>query len=341
MGKVSVIIPCYNVELYIEKCLHSIMKQTYKNVEIICINDGSTDGTLNVLNRIAEKDSRVIVISQQNKGLSETRNVGIAQSTGELIMFVDGDDWLETECIEKCISDDFDLICFSYNRIFRNKIEPRLLNLDGFFTVEEIQRRITGLIGIELREPEQANSLVTAWGKIYNTSIIKNNLISFVSTQKIGTEDALFNLQYLDFCSGKVKVIDLPFYNYLRYNSISLTSTYKPKLFTQWLTLHKMIGNITSGKSTEFNMALQNRIALSIIGLGLNEAENKKGWVAQKHNLSQILNHPLYIQAYRQLDYQYLPLHWKVIFLMAKYRMSWAVCLMMNLISWLWKRKNK
>ena len=341
MGKVSIIIPCYNVELFVEKCIDSVINQSYKDLEIICINDGSTDGTLQRLNHCQNKDPRIKVISQENKGLSETRNIGIEQAYGEWIMFVDSDDWLEPNCIEETFAPEHDLVCFSYNRIFKNGREPRALNLSGTYRAAEIQRRITGLTGTELEDPSQANSLVTACAKIYRTAIIRENEVRFLSTRQIGTEDALFNLQYLQACTGTVLVIDRPYYNYLRYNATSLTTTYKPALFSQWNTLHELMFDLIKNKTPDFQEAFYNRIALSIVGLGLNEMENPQGFRSQMKKIKEILKHPLYINSYRQLNFQFFPLPWKILFLMAKYKVTIGVYLMMKLMSMILKRKNK
>lgn len=342
MDKVSIVIPCYNVELFVEKCLDSIIQQSYKNLEIICINDGSSDGTAGLLAKYQRKDSRIHIITQQNKGLSETRNIGIDKATGEYLMFVDGDDWLEKDAVEKAFAKGYDLICFSYHRVFREWREPRIFNWSGVFGPGEVQRRIVGLIGRELQDPTQANSMVTVWGKIYLTDIIRKNNIKFISTAEIGSaEDALFNLHYLNFCIGKVKVIDSPFYNYRKDNSFSFTSTYKRQLFDQWKVLHKKIAEIVLGKGPDFEKAYHSRIALSLIGLGLNEIESKEDAKKITKRIAVILNQPEYILAYQNLEYKYLPPHWHLLFRLAKKRNATGVYLMMKLMSFLWKRKNR
>lgn len=112
---ISVVIPVYNVEKYLGQCLESICKQTYHNLEIICVDDGSPDHSIDILNDFASRDSRVRVIRQQNQGLAAARNSGLEVARGEWITFIDSDDWLETNAYEKCvahISDDIDLVVF-------------------------------------------------------------------------------------------------------------------------------------------------------------------------------------------------------------------------------------
>ena len=100
--KVSVIIPVYNTEAYVEQTLRSIMGQTLRDIELIVVNDGSTDGSLSVLERIATGDDRIRRYTQPNKGLSQTRNAGIARARGEFIYFMDSDDLLEPDALERC-----------------------------------------------------------------------------------------------------------------------------------------------------------------------------------------------------------------------------------------------
>ena len=95
--KISVIIPIYQVEKYLEKCIHSIIAQTYRNLEIILVDDGSTDASPAICDRFRSEDSRINVIHQANGGLSRARNVGLAAATGDYISFVDSDDWARTE----------------------------------------------------------------------------------------------------------------------------------------------------------------------------------------------------------------------------------------------------
>lgn len=324
--KLSIIIPCYNVEKFVQKCTESILMQKGFDFEIILVNDGSKDNTLQILENLAKKDCRIRVINQQNQGLSGARNTGIENTKGDYIMFVDADDWLEPNTFE-VISENFkqeDLFCFSYNRVFENTLLPRDLKINGIYEASFIQRRMVGLLAEELSDPSQTDSLVTAWGKIYKTEIIKNNKIEFVDTKIIGTEDALFNIQYLEFAE-KVNVLNIPLYNYLKNNYESLTKLYKPNLFKQWKNLYSKISDLIQLKNGEFQKALNNRIALSIIGLSLNETFSDKSFSEKKNKISEILHDNLYQKAYQDLDLKYFPLHWKLFFSLAKSKNAFGV----------------
>lgn len=117
MSKISVIIPCYNVEKYLDKCMQSILSQTLSDIELICINDGSTDDSLKLLNQYAASDSRITVINKKNEGVGIARNCGLKLATGEYVYFVDPDDWLENlevlaKIYEKAKNENLDMLIF-------------------------------------------------------------------------------------------------------------------------------------------------------------------------------------------------------------------------------------
>ena len=115
---ISIIVPVYNVEEYLNECLDSIKRQTYKNIEVILVNDGSTDGSKEICERYCKNDSRFKLINQENQGLSETRNVGVRASIGEYIFFVDSDDVVKVDILEILLSfmaEDVDIVGCSYS----------------------------------------------------------------------------------------------------------------------------------------------------------------------------------------------------------------------------------
>lgn len=122
MYKVSVIIPVYNVAPYITRCLESILGNTYKNIEIICVDDGSTDGGLKILYKFAEQDKRILVIHQENGGVSHARNTGLKHATGEYIAFIDADDWVHKQYFEILVhyaqTLQADLVMCDWNRVY-------------------------------------------------------------------------------------------------------------------------------------------------------------------------------------------------------------------------------
>lgn len=101
MEQISVVIPVYNVEEYLERCLESVVSQTYKALEIICINDGSTDNSLEICQEFQKRDNRIRIVDQENKGLAAVRNIGIREATSDYLYFIDSDDYIDTDFVEK------------------------------------------------------------------------------------------------------------------------------------------------------------------------------------------------------------------------------------------------
>ena len=338
--KVSIIIPCYNVEKYISQCIESIINQTYKNLEIICINDGSSDETQLILEKYIKLDSRIILSNQSNKGLSDSRSSGVEISSGEYILFVDSDDWLETDCIDFLMKKqiDYDIICFSYFRDFKNISLPRKLGINGIFSASYLQRRILGPVQDEIKNIGNLDALVTVWGKLYKSDKIKGK--KFVDVTKIGTwEDGLFNFEILEQCD-KVLIMDEPFYHYRKDNIQSFTSKSKIGLYKKWLNKFEILSTLIIGKNNEFHTALKNRIAISLLGLTLTEVGNEQSINEKFKNLKIILSTPLYKNAINQLEISLLPLHWKLFYGFAKRESVLGVYSLAKGIQFIQKIKN-
>jgi len=176
---ISIIIPVYNVERYLHQCIDSVINQTYKNLEIILVDDGSSDSCPAICDNYAQKDGRIIVIHKKNEGQSIARNKALKTATGKYIMFVDSDDWIDLDTCEVAVSYaekfDTDIVFWSYIREYDSCAHPKLIyktsNAYEYFNKTDVKyklhRRLFGLIGAELRDPEQMDSLVTTPCKLY------------------------------------------------------------------------------------------------------------------------------------------------------------------------------
>lgn len=198
MEKVSVIVPVYNVEEYLEECLESIINQTYGELEIICINDCSTDGSLAVLKEYEQKDSRVVILeNEKNGGLAYTRNAGIESAMGEYILFVDSDDTIALNLVESCMEvvAGCDMVCFDYEQVTTGarviarqcayKMKEGLYTGESFF--------------IELVHTD--STIFSAWSKLMSRKFLLENHISFY--EGILYEDMLFSFR----CYVKAKKV--------------------------------------------------------------------------------------------------------------------------------------
>lgn len=217
--KISVIIPVYNVEKYLRRCLESIINNTYKNIEIICVNDGSPDNSLNILNEYAAKDSRMVVLSKSNGGLSSARNKGIKESTGEYITFIDSDDWVHPQFFEILIQtleyDNTDVAICGFSQV--EKYEDCFINYlnNGY-------DRKKWIISIDelLHDKKYKMFKVYSCGVLYK----KNKIYSLFPEGIKVIEDNIFNLLNLPLYS-KISIINIPIYFYY-YNNESIMHTY-------------------------------------------------------------------------------------------------------------------
>ena len=189
--KISVIVPCYNAEKYLKECLDSIVNQTLKDIEVICINDGSKDNTLNILEKYAQKDNRIKVYSQENKGPGISRNLGIEVANGDFISLLDSDDIFELNMLEELYKTATErntdiLICRSIEYINNEKrlqestwtIKDELLPTKKVFNRTDIPKYIMNFC------------VGWAWDKLYNTNFIKKHNLKFPSLHN--AEDAAF-----------------------------------------------------------------------------------------------------------------------------------------------------
>ena len=337
--RVSIIVPVYNVAPYLRQCMDSLINQTYRNIEIICVNDGATDESGAILAEYAAKDSTIKVISQKNAGLSAARNVGFSFATGDYVMYVDSDDWIDLETCETAVAiavkHKADIVFWPYIREFQNAQRPKTLFCDDYIVFDEeefftqVYETIVGLHGAFLKHPENADTLVTAWGKLYRRKLLVENNAAFVSTKEIGTEDALFNMQALKSVECGVYVRKY-FNHYRKNNATSLTSTHKPNLNVQWKRLFEhMLHTIEDvPHNEELLAALNNRISLSIIGLGLNALALPNREALKE--IRGILSEKEYRAAIKTLPMRYFPPHWWAFFACCKLNFASGVFLLLK-----------
>lgn len=218
----SIIIPVYNVEAYLRDCLDSVLNQNFADWEAICVNDGSTDGSADILNEYAARESRMKVIAQPNGGLSAARNAGIKAAEGEYVLFLDSDDWLEENALEVMSAnlDGEDMLCFSGRRFFESdrashdadqlKAQTYLSGMD-YYNENALLARDFAFVCVVLR--------------CYKMEFLLRHSLKF--KEGIFHEDNLFT-PLACYYAGKVKVINECLYDYrVRSNSITTTVNIK------------------------------------------------------------------------------------------------------------------
>ena len=346
---ISIIVPVYNTEKYLFQCLDSLICQTYTNIEIIVVNDGSTDCSTKVINEFKNKDARIILSEQPNKGVSEARNHGLNVANGDLIMFVDSDDWIDLNTCEQTFEAfqkfNTDIVLFSYFREFRKGVKKSryILPKKKIFNEEEsvdLRRRLFGLIDKELSDPSQADILGTVFSKLYRANIIKENKLEFIDLKIIGSaEDILFNINYFKYVTSAFYIHNC-FYHLRKYNETSITTNYRNQLECKWRTLFERMNKVIEieNLSSNYKIALNNRIALSIFGLGLNILSSDFSTNRKIYEIKKIISSSQYIQAYSKLSFRYFPLHWRVFFSFAKNQNGTGVYFLLKIIQKIIKR---
>lgn len=213
---VSIVIPVYNGERTIDRCLESIIHQTYKNIEIIVINDGSTDATREKVEWY-QYDSRVKLINSSNQGVSNARNIGIQCSRGEYLIFVDSDDYIDLDTVETVMGfmKEDNLILWGFSEEGKGGKRSRIWK-DKSYSVFSKADMPELMMNIFLNSP---------CNKLYRLDIIKKNHLEFEKNINNG-EDLLFNLEYLKYVKLSGIFINRPMYHYMRENTDSL-STHK------------------------------------------------------------------------------------------------------------------
>ncbi len=219
---ISVIVPVYKAEKYIRKCVDSLLYQSFKNFELILVDDGSPDNSGKICDEYSQLDDRVKVIHKKNGGVSSARNTGIEYAKGEWITFIDSDDWLDKETLQVCLkfADQYEYIRFGMKSILYNDSIQEDNSLSEEWNYETYLKKIYS-----------KETTLSVWGGIYLRSIFISNNIRFNVNYSLG-EDWLVLIQYLK-CVQRIKIIDKPYYNYNKTNEDSITTVPSVNKFLQ------------------------------------------------------------------------------------------------------------
>lgn len=212
-SKISIIVPVYNAKLSIHKCIKSILEQTNKNFELILVNDGSSDNSGEICDNYALKDNRVIVKHKQNQGVSSARNLGLEIATGEYIMFVDSDDWIEKRALEILIKhmavNDSDTVIFGLIKSLVSNKKVIKSEYNGYYKKLEIN--MSDLMENFIYYLDSVG-MQPSWMYLFKASIISKHKLNF-DEEMVLYEDFNFNLRYLKHCN-KISFIPDALYHY-------------------------------------------------------------------------------------------------------------------------------
>lgn len=219
---VTVVVPVYNVEKYLNRCIESLVNQTYRNLEIILVDDGSPDNCPVICDEWADKDCRIKVIHKTNAGLGMARNSGIDCARGKYIFFFDSDDYVDSTIVEKCVSSakkhDSDVVIYGRCEVYEDGrcVPKKIVSYKDTFVQEEVVNDL-----LPAMFTYDMGFGVSAWGKMFLLDTIRRYSLRFVSEREIISEDAYFALEYFSNISRASIINECLYFYYKREDSLS------------------------------------------------------------------------------------------------------------------------
>jgi len=351
MIKLSIIVPVYNVEKYIKKCLESLIIQPLEDIEIILIDDGSEDASGKICDEYSKRDTRIKVVHKKNEGVSIARNTGMQMAQGKYITFVDSDDWIENNTYEillkKLEQQEVDLLIYNYNYI-NNQTEKNICFPESIF-IKNDKEKIQDLQALTLA-PELGKytsfqvtflGLGVCWNKIYKKEIIeKNNLQFKIKRKNTMNEDLLFNYEYLENVNA-VQIVNENLYNY-RQISTSAVKKFNHDILNIY---QELLGEIQKHEEKHiqdvyYKTAFNLRVTLSffyIVKLYFCHKENKKPYFTRYKEFKKCLKEEKYNQAFKNIDKKYCNYKVKITKILLHLKMYLLLFILLGIFS---KSKN-
>lgn len=308
---ISIIVPIYKVEKYIEKCLHHLTNQSYRNLEIVLVDDGSPDNCPKICDEWAKKDNRIKVIHKENGGVMSAWTQGFKSSTGNYIAFCDPDDYFEFNAIEKLYTslkeNNADMSLCGVKVVYANKTINRFAFEDkicGVFENEELEK-------IKIKSVEQVNSYFPLYktNKLFKRSLVENNLKYCDERVSLGDDCCVSLGSLLD--SKKIVVIEDYLYNYIQ-RKTSIIHAYNKKLLLQFETLLSCIKQLIIDKNYYSEKCIcfeQTRMLFILSRNFINSTSNRK---EQKEIYKNLLKSDFVAKFKENKDFSYLPRIYKI-----------------------------
>lgn len=333
---ISVIVPVYNAEKYIRECIESIIRQTYENLEIILVDDGTPDNSGGICDEYSIKDKRIKVIHKENGGVSSARNSGLENSTGEYIAFIDGDDYIEKSYFEKMIEkikkENADCVGCGYNRIYDNKIEAVVSNQP--YSLKE-KDYLENVLYVQ-------SGLGFCHMKLWKKSCI--NSIRFNEKLKVA-EDALFNIQ----ASKNVKnfyMINEALYNY-RFNETSLVRNYDKNYMNKYLDAMIVTQDYIEQNYKDSKIILEklnNYISYHVLLIMVNYCFSPKNGLSTKEQIKELIKVceiKVFKKAIEKSGYEGFSITRKISLFMLKYKLYFLAMLIGKIRQAQFKNRKK
>lgn len=330
---ISIVIPVYNIEKYLKRCVDSVIRQTYKNIEIILVNDGSTDNCYKICNEFKNIDKRIRVINKENGGLSSARNAGMQEALGEYIVFVDGDDTIDSnmckEMLITAINNNVDIVMCDYNRIdSKDRIQKHSEDIrEGLYLRKDIKNEIFNKL--IMRESIEYGPLLAVWVFLYKLDFLKNNNINF-DPEIRWSEDNIFSAIVGYNAESFYYMKEKHFYNYYR-NDNSITTTYKKQAWEVYLLMNKKIRYYFENKK-DYDFSRQ--INLHILYYALNCIGNanifEQGFKAKYKQIKRIVDTKQLINSMKGFIINQENYKLRILLYLIKYRLSFILTLFLS-----------
>lgn len=319
--KVSIVVPVYNVEQYLDRCIKSILNQTYKDTEIILVDDGSPDNCPEICDEYVEQYANIKVIHKENAGLSSARLAGVDVAHGEYILFVDSDDYIDGQMVEKLVlaieSHNADLAMCGYNTVCGTQVYVQGLP----YQVECIRDRekivseyILPLIGREQRGIHVPGFVCV---RLYKKSLIERSF--FASEREYFLEDHVFNLYYADLIQSIV-IVNEPLYYYC-VNRESLSNCYRKGKFQMYTNLYRFYVSYIQERRIENTEERLNNFLLSAFFASVDNAVRAGGYTAYKGELDFIIHDDAIKDMMKKVDNKPLSFMQKIVVYLFKLHM--------------------
>ena len=326
---ISIIVPVYNVEKYLRECLDSLCKQTLKEMEIILIDDGATDGSGAILDEYAARDDRIRVLHKKNAGVAAARNDGIRLAKGEWLAFVDSDDWLSPDMYEKAYAavknTDVDILYFDAVKSFPKR-EEDWSHFETEFETEEraaLDAMQRGVLYFPMTPYPTKVPIAAPWDKLFRASLIKEHGLCYIEELKT-LDDMVFNLYALEY-AGKIKYIKEALYHY-RMVEGSITNAYKknrPEL-DRIVFLHLLRFAKERGKDEAFYQAVYARIIKSFaicFRLCFFHKQNRQSFAEKKRRIREVMESEPYREAFDKIEKKHLEGRLRPVLFCARHRL--------------------
>lgn len=328
--RISFVVPVYNASKYLDSCVCSILNQSYADIELLLVDDGSTDGSQGLCDQYAQKDERVRVFHKENGGVHTARNLGLQKASGEYVMFIDADDWIDTDiaqvAAEILTANLVDVLRGSYVREYEDHSAEKKntfvsKQLCTGQACREVFRQTLGLIGQEMKYLENFNFLASTCTCVFRKKLLMEQKILFESREKYGSfEDGLFNLNVMAHAESFL-YIDRCFYHYRKTNADACTAGYRNDFLNKQLFLFERLFKLAEQQSEpEFWEAYYNRVSFSVLELCLNAVRSNHSVKMQHQEIKSIVNSSLHKTALDKLDLRLLGIKWMVYYFFAKHR---------------------